>query len=421
MIFDPISKEFLMTAEKTRMNIFLTGNAWTWKSTLVDYFVSKTSKKFVLLWTTGTAAINISWQTLHIFFWIWKNWSTRKLDREKIEYIKSIDGFIIDETSMLRADLFDILDQLLRSITWVDKVFWWKQIIFVWDLLQLPPVLVRHRKVDGRKVETEEYRDFVSMYAGRFFFFAKWYDKRFFKTVNLQKVHRQDNQELINNLNLIRAGIQSNKILSIFNNRLTTPDKLNPKAIYIASSNATVDKINKERLGKNPNKDILLSAIIRGDFDEEDYPASRRINVKKDCRIMFTKNHPDQLYSNWTLATLKEINKNDLLILMDDGSEYKLQKQSWQNITWVDEFWDDIIAWTFTQYPIKVAHAITIHKSQGKTFDNVVIDTGYWCFESGMLYVALSRVTSLEWLQIVKMLKLSDIQSDIDVKKFLDS
>ena len=421
MKIDPIAKDFLITAEKTNLNIFLTGNAWTWKSTTIDYYTTHTNKKFVLLWTTWTAAINIWWQTLHRFFWIWKNNQTRKLDSEKIKYICNTDTFIIDEVSMLRADLFDALDQVLRDATGINALFWWKQMIFVWDLLQLPPVLVQHKKVNWIKEETDEYREFIDMYPWRFFFNAKWYDAKKFKTINLLKIYRQDNQELINNLNLIRAGIQSQKILSIFNKRVTPTNKLDSKAIYVCSSNMIVKNINDKKLWTNKNKDVLLSASIKWDFEKEDYPIDRRINVKKDCRVMFTKNHPDQMYSNWTLWTLLEINPHSLIIQLDNWNKIELSRFTWENVVWTDSFWERIVTWYFSQFPIKVAHAITIHKSQGKTFDNVIIDTWYWCFESGMLYVALSRCTNLEGIQLVKQLKISDIRSDIDVKNFLNN
>jgi len=420
MQFDSISKDFLMTAEKTDTNVFITWVAGSWKSTLIDYFTSKTSKRFVLLWTTGTAAINIWGETIHRYFWIWKNGSTRTLDRNKIEHIKSTDLFIIDEVSMMRADLFDTLDEVLRDATWVNKLFWWKQVIFVGDLLQLPPVLVRYKKIHWSNVETEEYKEFVSQYGGRFFFSAKSYNPKFFKTINLQKVYRQNNQDLINNLNLIRSWMQNNSVLSIFNSRLTSKKNLNPKAIYIGSSNWIVNEINKRKIEENKNPSQLLSASIKGEFEQEDYPVDRWINVKVDCRVMFTVNNPDQWYSNWTLWTLIKVNDHTIVVKLDNDIEVKLHRNTWLNTDWYDEMWEKIILWSFTQYPIKLAHAITIHKSQGKTFDNVIVDTWpWWCFESGMLYVALSRVTSLEWLQIIRPIKLSDVKSDEDVKNFL--
>jgi hypothetical protein len=421
MKFDSISKEFLVTAEQTNLNIFLTWVAWSWKSTLIDYYKSHTNKKYVLLGTTGTAAINIWWMTIHRFFWIWKNWQRRHLDRQKHELIKTLDIIFIDETSMLRSDLFDLLDEILRDATWIDKPFWWKQMIFIWDLLQIPPVLVQFRKdKDWKKEETEEYLEFIEKYSWRFFFNAHAYDKKIFKTINLQKVYRQDNQELINHLNLVRAWIKSEKVLSLFNSRITPEKDLNPKAIYVWSSNSIVEKINKKKLKENKNPDILLSASIKWEFEQPDYPVDRYINVKLDCRVMFTSNHPDQLYSNWTLWTLEEFKNWYLYIRLDNWDLINLNRMLWENITWYDDFGIKIVSWTFAQFPLKAAHAITIHKSQWKTFDNVIIDTWYWCFESWMLYVALSRATSLEWIQLVKRLKLSDIKSDLDVKNFLE-
>ena len=417
---DEIALDFLKTSEKTNTNIFLTWYAWTWKSTLFEYFKSKTKKKLITLWSTWTAAKNVWGYTIHSFLWITKDGKVKNLPLEKRELIKNTDIIAIDESSMVRADLFDLIDFVLKRITWSEELFWGKQLIFIWDLLQLPPVLVQYWKDENnQKVETEEYLKFVSRYNWRFLFHAKGYDPEKFKIINLTKVHRQNDEELVNSLNCVRKGLKSKKILDLFNSRVTQKNNLCKKSIYIWSTNRIVDGINRAKIEENKNERISFHAIIQGDYPEEEYPVDKWLNLKLDCRVMFINNHKDWLYSNWTLGTLKNIKDRKLIIEIDWEWEIELEKATWQNVIWQDEIWEDIVWWTFTQYPIKLGHAITIHKSQGKTFDNVIIDTWYGCFEAGMLYVALSRCTNLEWLQLVKPIKVSDIFADEEVKQYL--
>ncbi len=412
---------FCKTAEKTSLNIFLTWNAGTWKSTLWEYFRSKTKKKIITLWTTGTAAINVWGYTIHSFLWITKSWQVKSISAEKKQMIKSADIIAIDEISMARADLVDKFDFALKKATWCDELFWGKQVIFIWDLLQLPPVLVQYEENDEwEKVETEEYKEFTSNYNWRFFFHAKCYNPEKFKTINLTKVHRQDNINLVNALNCIRKGLKSKDILNLFNSRVTPKNELDKKAIYIWATNWIVKKINTEKLSENKNEFITKKAIIQWDYEDE-HPVDDWLKIKVWCRVMFTSNHKDWLYSNWSLWTFIKEDGSKLIIEMDWWSEIKLERMSWNYVCWQDEIWEDIIWWTFTQYPIKLGHAITIHKSQGKTFDNVIIDTWKWCFEAGMLYVALSRCTNLEWLQLVNKIKASEIFANTEVLEYLNN
>lgn len=419
--FDSKALEFFKLAEKTDYNIFLSWYAGTGKSFTFEYFKSKSKKKIITLGTTGTAAKNVWWYTIHSFLWITKDWKVKNLPLEKKQMIKNADIIAIDEISMWRADLIDRIDFALKKAMWNDKLFWWKQIIFIWDLLQLPPVLVQYEKNDEwEKVETEEYKYFTKNYEGRFFFNAKCYDPNKFKTVILTKVHRQDNINLINALNCIRKWLKNADILNLFNSRVTPKNELDKKAIYIWATNRIVDKINKEKLEENKNETIVKRAIIQWDYEDE-HPVDEWIHLKKWCRIMFTSNHKDGLYSNWSLGTFIWEDGNKLTIETDCWLEIKIEKMTWSYVIWQDEIWEDIIWWTFTQYPIKLGHAITIHKSQGKTFDNVIIDTWYGCFEAGMLYVALSRCTNLEWLQLVKPIKANEIFANEEVKKYLEN
>ena len=418
---DSIAIDFLKTAEHTNTNIFLTWDWWTGKSFLTNYHKSKTKKKFICLWTTWTASLNIWWVTIHRFFWIMKDGRVKWMSKEKIDLIKDTDLFYIDEVSMMRADLFDLLDYVLRKATWVDELFWWKQIIFIWDLFQLPPVLVQYWKDDNwNKIVTEEYEKFVERYKWRFFFHANRYDASKFKTISLTKVHRQNDIEMVTALNLIREWRQNSRLLDLFNKRVTLPKDFNPKAIYVASTNRTVDQMNRIKLDENKNPKRIYKALIKGEFEKEEYPVNERLAVKVDCRVMFIANDIDGRFSNWTLWTVKEMLDNKIIIEDDHGLEIELEKQTWKNVVWEDEIWEDIIWWTFTHYPIKWGHAITIHKSQWKSFENMILDVWYGCRESGMLYTWLSRARTLEGIQIAKPLKLSDIKADPEVTEFLN-
>jgi len=404
--FDEYSKKALVIMENTMENLYLTGKAGAGKSTIVDYFISKTKKKFILLGTTGISAINIGGVTIHSFFWITPKLKVKTMSKDKIKLIQETDVFIIDEVSMLRADLFDILNWLMQHIMDNDLFMGWKQFIFVWDLYQLPPVV------------TNSDEEFKKIYSWPFFFNGKTYEADKFVTVELQKVHRQTDTKFINALNAIRIGYKWKDVLDIFNSRLITKNEINKNAIFLGTTNFIVDQINRERLSELPWQEYCFTAFINGDFPKEDYPTDRVIKLKVWSRIMFTKNADS--FSNWTLGEIVDIFNNKIKIKTDDWIMVDLERFRWKNTDWEDEIGEEIVIGEFSQFPLKLGFATTIHKAQGKTFDNIVIELWNGAFTEWQTYVWISRGTSLEGIQILTEVKAKDIKVSMQVKEFLN-
>ena len=402
--------------ENTKKSMYLTGKAGAGKSTLVNFFISKTKKRFVLLGTTGVASQNIWGQTIHSFFWFFPGWKTM-MKSEKAKIIQETDIFLIDEASMLRADDFDKLNFTMQKVCKNEEFFGGKQFIFIGDLFQLPPV---PEKDDELKAYYQEKYKWL-------FFFFDWnsFLKEHFEIVELKKVYRQDDPKFINMLNRVRIGDKSQDVLDFFNSRVVSLDQVNPKSILIATTNAIVDKKNTEELKKIPSPEYKSFAIIKGEYSSESYPTERVLSIKIGARVMFTVNDNKEFqYVNGTLGTISNIQMSGdfvqkVIVVLDEGGEIEVTKKTWEHTDGEDEFWEPIVIGTFTQFPFKLAFAITIHKVQGKSFDHCVIDLGWGAFAEGQTYVALSRCRSFSWLQLLKPIKEKDIKVSYDVLKFL--
>jgi ATP-dependent DNA helicase PIF1 len=401
--------------ENTKKSMYLTGKAGAGKSTLVNFFISKTKKSFVLLGTTGVAAQNIWGQTIHSFFWFFPGRKTM-MKSEKAKIIQETDIFLIDEASMLRADDFDKLNFTMQKVCKNEEFFGGKQFIFIGDLFQLPPV-------PEKDEELKAY--YQEKYKWLFFFDWNSFLKEHFEIVELKKVYRQDDPKFINMLNRVRIGDKSQDVLDFFNSRVVWKDQINPKSILIATTNAIVDKKNTEELKKIPSPEYKSFARIKGEYSSESYPAERVLTLKIGARVMFTVNDNQTFqYVNGTLGTISNIQMSGdfvqkVIVVLDEGWEIEVTKKTWEHTDWEDEFWEPIVIGTFTQFPFKLAFAITIHKVQGKSFDHCVIDLGWGAFAEGQTYVALSRCRSFSWLQLLKPIKEKDIKVSYDVIKFL--
>lgn len=426
--FDEIWLHFLNTAEKTTKSIYLDWPWWTWKTTLINYFLSKTKKKCVLLWTTWTAAVNIGWQTIHRFFWIIPWSDINRMTSQNREILKKTDIVIIDEQWMKRADMFDKINFLMQRVCWNTEYFWWKQIIWVWDLLQLWPILENDEEI--KEAYNKEYN-------WLFFFNAKTYKKELFEIITLRQVRRQDPppwasiekikeaEKFKSMLLRLRIWDKSPDLLKYFNTKVVDEEMVNPKAILIATTNAIVNKKNELELKKLPGEEKVSVAYIEWDYPIDSFPTDKVIKMKVWARIMFVVNEKYWAYVNWTLWTILSINTNhswyvqSVKIQTDDWKILDISKYIWINSSWDDEMWNPIIDWTFSQLPFKLAFAITIHKVQWKSFDHVVIDLWYWAFAEGQVYVALSRCRSYEWLQLLTPIKAKDIKVSNEVINFL--
>lgn len=410
-------------AEKTNHNLFLTGKAGTGKTAFLREFVAHTKKKVVVLAPTGIAALNANGMTIHSFcrFGLAPNPGGRVsknsdyvLKENEEELIRNVDLIIIDEVSMVRADVMDHISEKIRLIRCSDKPFGGVQLLLIGDLYQLPPVVTKE----------DEYILKGHYNSNYFFFNSKAIRKVGFETVCLNKVYRQDNPEFVSILNKARKGnitwYDCNKLNARFLPDFSIPEETN--YITLVAQRKQADKINAERLG-NVHEDVkCYSAEITGDFPEDTYPTSKDLLLKKNAQVMFVKNDKDNRYCNGTLGVVAEMTDDKILVKVGDET-IEVAPTSWDNIRYeYDENTKQITkttAGTFKQYPLKQAWAVTIHKSQGLTFDHTIIDIPH-AFAAGQSYVALSRCRNMEGLVLKRKLTPESFFVDPLISTFYD-
>ncbi len=432
---DTSSPEFqnaLSVVRFTHHSLFLTGKAGTGKSTFLRYVVEQKWKKSVVLAPTGIAAINAGGSTLHSFFKLPfhplvphdPRFSTSsrlrdflKYRRSHIKLLQQVELIIIDEISMVRADIIDFIDRLLRVYCHnMREPFGGKQMLFIGDIFQLEPV-----------VKSDEWEILNRFYPNPYFFSAHVFDEMRLVSIELRKVFRQKDAGFIAALDHIRCNQVSDLELQLLNTRYEAepeadkPDGLN---ILLATRRDNVDYINEEHLARLPGNAVQLHGLIKGDFPEASLPTLLQLDVKEGAQIIFIKNDPERRWVNGTLGILSHIDTENgtLDIITDNGEEVCVEPEQWSNMRYeYDEREKKIIEHelgTFTQFPIRLAWAITIHKSQGLTFPRVTIDFSGGTFAGGQAYVALSRCTSLEGVTLRRPLMRSDVFVRPEVVEF---
>lgn len=415
--------------ENTNKNIFLTGKAGTGKSTLLSYFRYKTKKNVVVLAPTGVAALNIKGQTIHSFFEFKPNVSEAKIRKRKTEFYKKIDCIVIDEISMVRADLIDCVDKFLR-LNGKDKKksFGGIQMIFIGDLYQLPPVVTN--------LEREAFKE---CYETPYFFSSKVFKNLDFEFIELNKIYRQKDNLFINLLNIIRSNSIKPKQLEVLNKRYNKFDEINDDDFYInlTTTNKKADEINLEKLKELKTKEYKYKGIIKGDFESNYLPTESELKIKIGAQVMMLNNDSDKRWVNGSVGKVVDIikdsdtiyeNENEIkvdiiVVELDNGEVVEVEPYKWDVFNYVydniEEVIESKVIGSFIQYPIKLAWAITIHKSQGKTFDKVIIDFDRGTFAHGQAYVALSRCTSLEGIILKNKVKKEHILLDNKVVEFI--
>ena len=413
--------------ENSNKSIFLTGKAGTGKSTFIHYFTKKTKKRVLLLAFTGIAAINIGGQTIHSFFRFPlkpllpndPDITIFKPFYQKRKIIEQTDTIIIDEVSMLRSDILEGLDYSLRMNGGnPDKIFGGKQLIFVGDIFQLPPVIDNSDEVENEL--------FNIIYNSEYFFDSLAYKQLNPEIFEFSKVHRQSNEQFINLLNKLRDCSIDNLGIDELNKRYNpsyTP-KSEEFVITLTTNNYLAKTENVTKLNNLPYKSHFFKANITGDFKEDKYPTDSVLELRRNSQIILVKNDSldkGRRWVNGTIAKIDFVNDEKIEIRLTDGSIHTLQKETWENrqYQWEKNKGRIIskVIGTFEQYPIKLAWAITIHKSQGLTFDNVIIDLGSGAFVNGQLYTALSRCRTLEGLTLKRRIQKKDIIED---KRLID-
>ncbi len=422
--FNPEFSRALSLMEGTSSNILITGRAGTGKSTLLNYFRDNTKKQAVILAPTGVAAVNVRGQTIHSFFHFKPNVTPAAIKKkksstaEKTTIYKKLATIVIDEVSMVRADLLDCVDKFLRlNGPAAKQPFGGVQMIFIGDLYQLPPV-----------VASAEREIFRSHYSSPYFFSAKVFPQLELEFVELEKVYRQKDDEFIRLLNSIRNRTASDDDLACFNRRCR-PD-FAPAAgdFYLAltSTNALADGINEQKLAELPGKSWKAPGEIIGDFSKEYLPTAVELKLKKGAQIMMLNNDSYGQWINGTIGRVKKFEKDDdgedvIVAELDNGETARISPYTWKIYKFFlknEELRSEEVG-SFRQYPVRLAFAVTIHKSQGKTFERVVIDVGRGTFAHGQMYVALSRCTTLEGIILKQPLKKNHILMDWQVVKFL--
>ncbi len=406
--------------ENTGRHIFVTGRAGTGKSTLLNYFRANTKKKVAVLAPTGVAAVNINGQTIHSFFGFKPDTTVskiRKISGDRKNLYKNIDAIIIDEISMARADLLDCVDKFLRLNGKEKNIpFGGAQMIFIGDLYQLPPVITSRDK-----------SIFKNQYETGYFFSSHVFENFDMEFVELEKIYRQKDRKFIDILNSIRNNSVEPKELNLLNKRFNP--EFSPKTddyyIYLVPTNDLVKKINEEYLAKVKGKTYYFEGEIEGDFDEKYLPTDTDLSLKIGAQAMLLNNDSQGRWINGSIGKVVGIEYEEGSVLMEfeDGKKEAVSPYTWSiyNYSYNSEMnsLETEIVGSFTQYPLKLAWALTIHKSQGKTFEKVIIDMGRGAFAHGQTYVALSRCVSLEGLILKKEIKKSHIFIDWKVTQFV--
>ncbi|MFH0807814.1 MAG: DEAD/DEAH box helicase [Elusimicrobiota bacterium] len=422
---NPQFKKALDLMENTGKNLFVTGKAGTGKSTLLQYFRLNTQKKVVVLAPTGVAALNVNGETIHSFFGFKPGITIKKVDKLKRKnsgIYQEIDAIIIDEISMVRADLLDCVNLFLRlKGRDSSRAFGGVQMIFIGDLYQLPPV-----------VKDEEKEMMRMHYESPYFFDAKVFEYFSMEFIELGKIYRQEDENFISLLNSIRNNSISYKQIATLNERLGfefTKELEKGFAVHLTTTNKMALEINNERLNELGAEVATYQAQVSGDFNDKSYPTDYELKVGRGAQIMMLNNDSSGRWVNGSVGKIVDIRpSNDgmdvILVELANGRTEEVLPHVWEVLHYKlnenTHTIDTETAGTFTQHPMKLAWAITIHKSQGKTFDRVIIDIGTGTFAHGQMYVALSRCVSLEGVSLKKPIKKSHILMDWKIREFME-
>lgn len=416
-------REVINRIEGSRDCFFITGKAGTGKSVVLRYFVAHTKKRVAVVAPTGIAAINVNGQTIHSLFKI-KPALQNTLDEKQTKMtqktkalLASIETLVIDEISMVWADVMDMIDVKMQIAKNNRVPFGGCQIVAFGDLYQLAPV---------KEKDPEALRFFNDRYESIYFFSAPALKRKPFIVCELNQVHRQKDTEFVNILNKMRIGECDIEMLNALNRREVLPDA-NQLYITLTPSRDAADRINRERLSQINSPEYTFPAVVTGEFPAKDWPTDGALRLRKGAQIMMIKNDSEEprRWVNGTTGIITELNTNCIKVKIGFQT-YAIAKEKWVNYQYAyneeKHKLEQIEVGEFVQYPVKLAYAITIHKSQGQTYDSVMIDySSSAAFAAGQTYVALSRCKSLSGLFLKKRLSMADIRVSHEVIDYMES
>ena len=410
-----LTKEFEQTYKlinDTNANLFITGKAGSGKSTLLEYFIQNTNKNFVTLAFQGITAIKAKGQTIHSFFKFPPHFITKENIKELRDkkVIQNLDTILIDEISMVRADLFDAIDLSLKKNRNNNKPFGGVQIILFGDVMQIDPIVGADDEVMQK------------FYPGPFFFNSNSFSKDDFKQFELTKIFRQSDKTFVDLLNKIRMNKVDNNDLDLLNKRLIEFENTPKETIILAPTNRKVDDINNTNLYRLKTPTHNYNAIIKGTWKDKEHPVKKEIILKVGSQVMITKNDVDEpkRWVNGTLGVVSFLSKDQIKVNIKD-KVFSIGKTKWDK--YIYQFSGSKVntksVGSFIQFPIKLAWATTIHKAQGQTFDKVCIDLDTGSFAHGQTYVALSRAKSINGITLLRRINKKDIIFDNRVLEFV--
>jgi len=429
----------LQFINQTQKSIFLTGKAGTGKTTLLREIIATTHKNTVVVAPTGIAALNAGGVTIHSMFQLpfsafiptyeessqftetvkFENKESLrrhfKMNNVKRNVIRNMELLIIDEVSMLRADLLDAIDFMMQTVRRNNRAFGGVQVLFIGDLLQLPPV-----------VRDEEWRTLRNYYKGKFFFHSHIIQQNPPLYIELSKIYRQSDDVFISVLNNLRNNQISKEDIQVLN-QYVKPDfdlKMNPGYITLTTHNAKADTINEQAISDLPGNEFSFQPFVVGDFPEKIFPVEENLKLKVGAQVMFVKNDLsfEKRYFNGKMGVIKSLSAEEIFVhFPEENKTIEVEKYEWKNIRYkVNELTKEIeeeVLGTFAHYPIKLAWAITVHKSQGLTFEKAALDVSQ-VFLPGQAYVALSRLTSLNGLILLSSMQMNGLSNDQDVMDY---
>lgn len=410
IITDEFKKAFNLV-EHSDSHVFITGDAGTGKSTWLRYFRQNTKKRVAVLAPTGIAAVNVYGQTIHSFF----RWPPRPMTSADIHILEDslyheLDVIVIDEISMVRADMMDLVDEFLQANRGIGAPFGGCQMVLIGDLLQLPPVMA-----DGAEMRILE------KYGCEYFFAANVWQMEILNVIKFTQIFRQQDPQFIEILNRIRNSQITYKDLDLFNSRRYTVED-EEKSTFLCSLNKTADSINAKRIEKLPGEQRSYHTIKYGKPANLSSFIPETLTLKPGAKIMMLMNDSSGRWQNGTIGHVVELGSHQILVNIN-GVEYWVQRHKWDSVKHKltpDNKVETQSDGHIEQFPLKVAYAISIHKSQGQTFDSIIIDFGNGTFAPGMAYVAISRCKTMEGIYFSTPLRMSDMYFDKKVLKFLE-